>query len=233
MGKFLTLLKNSVKPMIDEGSPIALEATIDGIVGQIASGLVSFKLSYQQKRFEENTKAALSSLFQRSRRLERRFDELSEEFLNYIQDKALPITLDYAIEEREQEKIELIINGLESIVEMASEDSLVLTYNDVLKELRLNEVRALLAYDLRRVPERRALDLSLALDRSPEGRERYRQIQGLDAYIDGKLLRLNLLEAFAEAGEVIGTPQAQKKRLTQFGKNFIDFFKIDYSNSGD
>jgi len=236
MGQGLVrILKSSLEPLTGEGTKIALEATMDGILGQVAAGLVSFRLSYKQKRFEENTKTAIVSMMRRERRLEQKLSDISEQMENFIRDKALPITFDFSIDETESQKIELIVNGLESVIEKEiSDEGIILTYNDVLSELRLNEVARLLFFDKRSMPERLELDLSrlsLAMDETKDGRRQYQQLQGHDSYIDSKLQRLHLIETVVDAGsfnDEAPEPSGERK-LTTFGLNFIDFFKINKS----
>jgi hypothetical protein len=224
--KLFGIVKGNIEPLLEEGVPIALEAALDGIIGQMASGLVSFRLSFKQRKFEENTKIALSSLNQKASSLERKLENLSEDFYNFINTRALPLTFDYAIEENEVEKIELIINGLETIIEeMISEEEIILTYNDVLRELRYSEIVHLLKYDPR--SERMTLDLSminLAMDRSGEAKRKYAQRKGHENYVTNKLERLNLIETIIIDGGSF--PEIKKQSLTDFGRNFLNFFKV-------
>ncbi|OUB10633.1 hypothetical protein BK708_30270 [Bacillus thuringiensis serovar yunnanensis] len=64
---------------------------------------------------------------------------------NYISERIFPIVLADLIEEHEDAKIKLILNGFENVfVEEKSEESIVINYYDTLRNLRYKDVRRLL-----------------------------------------------------------------------------------------
>lgn len=232
MSKFF---KRLVEPLIDAGGGQLLEATIDGLLGQVASGLVSFKLSYKQKRFEENTKLALVALYQRQQRIEARLDSLPADCVDFVANTAFPLTFDYVIDESESEKIELLINGFESVIEnKIKNQSIILTYNDVLKELRFDEIKELLRFDHRNpdskldMSELKELFSSLD-DNSSEARTVRLQRKGYKSYVYKKLERLHLIETVTIEDKGNYTESKGEVRLTDFGRNLVDHFKIRYS----
>ncbi|PFA26063.1 hypothetical protein [Bacillus thuringiensis] len=91
-------------------------------------------------------------------RLERRMKEHSDQLkvigqlsksstlaANYISERIFPIVLADLIEEHEDAKIKLILNGFENVfIEEKSEESIVINYYDTLRNLRYKDVRRLL-----------------------------------------------------------------------------------------
>ncbi|GMK38803.1 hypothetical protein PCCS19_18570 [Paenibacillus sp. CCS19] len=226
--KLIAMIKDNFQPLSEEGLPLILEASIDGVLGQIASGLVSFRLSYKQRKFEENTTQALKSLLKRTRKLDAKLDNLTDEVRHNIAARVLPITFDYVQDELELEKIEFIINGFESAVEgMITEESVIIAYHDVLKELRMAEIRKLIEFDLRNINRELNINLDLIMDRSREGRRTQSTVSGYEKYVESKLTQIGLIHKEFEggivAGEGVGRPVT---RLTEFGKNLLDYFKM-------
>lgn len=130
------------------------------------------------------------------------FKEHEEKF---IQEKTLPLILKNAIQEEQEEKIRIMVNGFESIIydSMYEEDDLY-EYYDVLKSLRYKEIARMLQL----------------YDRGFQDQETYNtgnfEFVGTSReYIDNKLVRLGL-----------GTfGPHEDTRPTQFGERFIHFFR--------
>lgn len=170
---------------------------------------------------------------------------LDSNFQQFIRERVFPLVIENIYEETQEEKIGVIFNGLTGVIKnkIADED-LIITYFDVLNELRIAEIQHLFSnYDVR---NRAKIDMSfldLALDRTREGRKKYAELQGLKNYVDNKLLRLGILR-YKQGNDNTYSyeymiPSYKPKTednddrkwildqyfLSDFGKQFIAFFE--------
>jgi hypothetical protein len=159
-------------------------------------------------------------------RLERRFKEHDEQLkriakLNansalssdYAKERIFPIVFEDLIEEHEDAKINLILNGFENVfIEENSNESLVINYYDTLRELRYSDIKRLLyltghieSYPLHPVDS----------DDSAMVRN-----------IDAKLERLNLIARPIKVGQFTGgefdTVKSEVKQ-TMYVSRFLNF----------
>jgi hypothetical protein len=219
MKRLKGIIKENLDTGLEIGMDLAAETVIDGILGQIASGLVTAKLSYKQKRFEENVTLALNELKKRVERIEK---ALNDDNYQFVQNNLFPIMFDYVIEESEKEKISIIINGFENAMQSKynNDEQLIRTYFDILKELRINELMFFIEnYD----PDKRELELKPPfLPLTKEDKIRYAQIKGYQSYVNNKLERLGLIKLVAYGEEEVFSPVSP---ITQLGYNFLNFFR--------
>lgn len=206
---------------IESGSTLhgLIESSLEvvPIIGKIHN---SYKMMRLQKRVTENEKrlTALSiTMYENENKL------LNE----FIRERAFPIVLDELLGEHEEEKIDLVINGLEYMYnESITELSKILVYFDVLRELRVEELKKLITFsDHYQRYWRPKLDLNLFSREDREGRKKYRENQGYKAYIDNHLETLGLTTKKDIASEYKETI-SHELILTEFGKNFIEFFEL-------
>lgn len=210
------IMKENLGIVVEQGSNIAIEAAVDGIVGTFASGIVSAKYSYKQRKHEENVQAAIDKINARMDQLE---SGVTDDNYEYVNRNIFPMMWDYVIDEDEREKIELIINGFESAIEDSDlDEELTRTYFDILKSLRLNELRFLLEKRAtkRGVPKVNRWDFAV----TREVKARVSREEGFDSYIVNKLERLGLVKVV-----ILGKTNTNQLPLTNFGENFLMFFK--------
>jgi hypothetical protein len=209
--------------VVEEGTPMALEMIFDGIVGQIASGVVTAKLSYRQKQQQKNMEIAFRELQRTKEELNAKIAQLSDEVYSFINDRVFPLIFDYVIDEQQEEKISLIINGFHSVIEdQITDEEIILTYFDVLKNLRAAEISFFMKTYF---PDYSQLDmdrLRLAMDTSPSGRKRYQTIESYKAYVNNKLEQLGLIQTMYVVESESAT---DRDVVTDFGKGFVAFFK--------
>lgn len=134
-----------------EYSAETIKKTVEGMLSDVAvdigssmvPGLVAAVQNYKRRRFEKNIGKLVEELSGRVEIINANLEKKSDE-----QRKKLEILfqylLDYVIDEKQEEKIELMVNGFVKVteVENPSED-FVLTYYDVLQELRLVDIAVL------------------------------------------------------------------------------------------
>lgn len=106
----------------------------------VIPGLSGAVQSYKRLRFEENMKEVARQLNLRSDQIQSNLDQMNSEHREKI-DLLFHYVLDAAIDEQQNEKIEYMVNGFVRITEHESiSEDFVLTYYDVLKELRLVDI---------------------------------------------------------------------------------------------
>lgn len=181
--------------------------------------------AYKMRRLQKRVSQHEEKLKQLSITMHENGNKLLDEF---IRQKAFPIVLDEMLSEHEEEKIDLVINGLEyTYKEEITEVSKLLVYFDVLRELRVEELKKLLTHSehYKRHWEP-TLKMSLVHPDDREGIKKQREVQGLKAYIDNHLATLGLTTT-KEITEEYGLETISREIvLTEFGEHFIDFFDL-------
>ncbi|WP_338447752.1 hypothetical protein R4Z09_16010 [Niallia oryzisoli] len=138
----------------------------------------------------------------------------------FIQEKALPLIFNNIIEEDQEEKVRILTNGFESIIHdsMYEEDRLY-QYYDVFKNLRKTEIARLQQI----YNEENQDQVTFTMGNF--------SFDGISIdYIDNKLERQGLIRSqlIIDGGDFSDLnyePERPKKHITQFGKDFIKFFR--------
>lgn len=116
--------------LVDTGASL-----IPGVSGAISS--------YKRSRFERNIRNFTDELYTKIEEIRINLENKTEEQKNKI-DQLLSYVMDYVIDEQQADKIKFMVNGFVNITEheQVTED-FVLTYYDVLKELRMVDISVL------------------------------------------------------------------------------------------
>ena len=167
--------------------------------------------------------------FMKIRRLETRINEHQQQLsrisklnastsmaADYVQQRIFPIVLESLIEEHEDAKINLILNGFENVfIEEKSNESVVINFFDTLRELRYMDIK-------------RFLYLADVLDEflfESQGSEE----SSVTRNIDKKLQNLGLV-GFRSTGYFSGGEQSLAKdnvRINPYGIAFLNFITIN------
>ncbi|POZ56226.1 hypothetical protein LYSIN_01009 [Lysinibacillus sphaericus] len=136
--KFKQLVLEPLGVAAEPGAIMAIDILVDTVLGTFASGLYATKSSYQFKQLEKNIRVAIEELCNRIEKLEQYItDENKEIFENQL----LPTFWDFVIEEKESEKIQLFVNGLESTLTKEQIDmEMMYVYFDTLKQMRIKDI---------------------------------------------------------------------------------------------
>jgi len=143
--------------VLDVGSETLADVTKESITGLLGEmiidtgaslipGLSGAFSSYKRVRFEKNTKHFAEELALRIDEIRLNLEKKTDDQKQKI-DKLFEYIMDYVIDEQQEEKIKYIVNGFVRLTEheSATED-FVLTYYDVLKELRILDISVLRVY---------------------------------------------------------------------------------------
>jgi|LGVF01.2.fsa_nt_gb hypothetical protein len=84
---------------------VVSELLLEGVAGAIIPGFTSVVMNVKQKRYERNINRLLAELQTKFDRMSLRFDEVSE------------LIIDYISEERDEDKIEYIVNGITNLID--------------------------------------------------------------------------------------------------------------------
>lgn len=227
----LMKLSNKEKEIIiDKGLEISLGVMLDGALGQIAPGLVAVKSSYKQLKSEKRIAIALQEMVKRQEQFELALSKLSHGDITYYENEIFSHVLDITEQETQKEKIKLIINGFETILEnnILDEDK-IFTYYDVLKELRLMEIRRLFQHTSKYLEFKRAnaiKNFRIKLERDEAEVEK----QHFENYIDNKLDKLGLIGGGVRVESEIRDYDGM---VTPFGKRFLNFIKFEFAYLND
>lgn len=130
---------------------IAGELLVDTLGSLIPGGSGAIQ-SYKRTRFENNIKAFTEELHSKVEAIRINLESKSDKQKLQI-DQLFQYVLDYVIDEQQEEKIHYMVNGFVNITkhEYVSTD-FVLTYYDVLKELRMIDLAVLkFMYNIRHI----------------------------------------------------------------------------------
>lgn len=221
---------------------------LNSAVGAISPRVGSVMIAYQQKRWERNWEKYIRTIYEKQEFFNERLNKLEEEQRNNFKNKLFPLVSDYVQNEKQEEKIQLVVNGLVNIASgVNAQDDIVLLYYDTLEQLSLLDIRILRIYKPRYY-ENEDQDNIFTIMR--EFNMENSQIN----MIKGKLVKLGLISSKNEEkmGENIeniikyleGISQRKKNiklkkmntinrsdsyKITSFGLKFIDFFTEVYA----
>lgn len=146
--------ENSITTAIDMASKAGVEvakSVIPSLLGDIVvdtaasllPGVSGVYNGVKRARIERNLKLFSEKLSLRIEELQRNFEQLDKEQKEKV-DEIFGYITDYVVEEKQQEKIEYMVNGFVKLTEhdQITED-FVLTYYDVLNELRMVDLSTL------------------------------------------------------------------------------------------
>ncbi|GEC93307.1 hypothetical protein [Brevibacillus brevis] len=214
---------------IEEGS--AGELLFDQVTSIGASAIPFGSAALNAYKFYRLNKR-LNDHLAELRQINAKVQKLEESHKELVTQKAFPLIMESLNNEQEEEKIKIILNGLENTVNRSDvEESMIRAYYDVLNTLRINEILHLMKFDKRAANESNkdfVEYMELLLDRTSEGRNRLDEVEGYKTYVEQKLEQQGLIIKPRTWGALSGerVPYDDSKiSLSKFGENFIDFFK--------
>lgn len=221
-------IKNRIEYTVDiglsGGASILGGLLTDTIVGQVAPGVMTSYLSYKQKRSEKNILLALDELNKRVSNIENHLKRLNENEIEFIKHRVFPEIFDFIINEQQEEKIEFIVNGLENIIiYKLNDEDLILTYLDVLHEIRMFDIRELININNNKIESMEDTKESTDIN----------ETEAVYKHIYLKLQKYNLV-TFPQLVDELGgdefTISRNRLKVSVFGRNFINFINC-YKNS--
>ena len=123
-------------------------------------------LSYKQKKLEKNYELYISKIVENQDAINARLEKLEEEKKKEIQSNYFGLIADYASQEKQQEKMNYIVNGFINVTgNVLSQEDTILMYYDTLEQLTILDLRVLRLYiacdeDVQTIMEDYKLDYS-------------------------------------------------------------------------
>ncbi|RKQ28661.1 hypothetical protein [Oceanobacillus halophilus] len=198
---------NEINPVLGTSMEVAFE-----FIPYVGKAISSIKTHRLTKRVKEHSK-----------QLERIAKLHSSERLSagYINERIFPIVLESLIEEHEDAKINLILNGFENVfIEKKTNESMVINYFDTLRDLRYMDVKRL--YYLADITD----EFSFGTQDEEE--------RAVTRNIDKKLQNFGFfgLESIAFG---VGEQEVTKDnvRIYPYGERFLNFITVHLDESGD
>ena len=226
-------MNEKIKEKIKDNFDTALEGGVtllggllsEALIGQIAPGVVTTYLSYKQKRSEKMILRAIEEINNQMDVFEANLQKLSGDQLKFIKETALPFILDNIIDEEQEEKIVFIINAFGNIIDYKiTDEDMVLTYFDILKNLRMMDIRILIG-----------INQSKSASTSEESKLSEEELQKVDIsdavknHILRKLKHYNLIyiaETLIDLGGDESIIKDDRLDISVLGKGFLDFFRM-------
>lgn len=221
------------------------ELFLDGVIGTIAPSVVTTYIAYRQKRQEKMYEEFMLQTKEKIEVLENRLRNLSENKYYEFKEKFFGMVSDYVFQEIQEEKIKYIVNGLINIASLPDiKEDFILTYYDILKELRLRDIAILKFYadknnffDNERTWNDVCTELNINYDEYKSIREKLNRVGLLttkrDLQIDNLYDNILNIQEFLEKSskgkkcDIKRFKKIDKKdsfQISKFGKEFINFF---------
>lgn len=179
----LSVGSNTAANIAKESIPSMAGDMLVDTVSSLVPGVSGAVQSYKRVRFEQNIKTFTEELYSKIEEVRLNLESKTFEQKKQI-DQLFQYVLDYVIDEQQEEKIQYMVNGFLNITEHDHvSNDFILTYYDVLRELRMVDISVLrLMYTSR-----------YAFDQ--ESRETFRDIMGRHgiSYEQYEAVRRNLL----------------------------------------
>jgi hypothetical protein len=139
----LTVGSDTTAEVIKASTTSFFEDLLIDTASSLIPGISGAVQGYKRARFEKNITAFARELSLKIEEFRKNWESKNEEQKKKI-DQLFSFIMDYVIDEQQEEKIQYIVNGFINITnhENVTED-FVLTYYDVLKELRMIDIAVL------------------------------------------------------------------------------------------
>lgn len=237
--------------LAEDAIPVLAEEMLKGTVIETASGAVSMispriggiMIAYQQRRWERNWEKYVSAIYEKQDALNERLEKLDDEMRQKFRQNFFPLVSDFVPNEKQEEKIEMIVNGLINIASgVNGQDDIILMYYETLDQLSLLDLRILKLYIPVYIGEERddsiwnvmqecQIDDSQArlvrakLDRlglihSRNEEKVNENIENVIKYVDD----ISKGKKNAKLKRIKNVPKSESYKITSFGMKFIRFF---------
>ncbi|WP_271814156.1 hypothetical protein [Clostridium beijerinckii] len=214
--------KDNFDIALNGGASLLGDCLSNVLLAHVAPGIVTTYLSYKQKRTEKMIMSTLDEFKDRINKIEEQLKNMEGNEFDFVKNTAFPIMADFIIDEPQEEKIKFIVNGIESIVTYRiTDEDLILTYFDVLHDLRVIDIKELLDINNFKSESNQVYVSSSQINESEAVRKHiYKKLEKYDLILVTRLI-----------GEVEGdefTISKNRAKISSFGKNFIRFItKLD------
>ena len=138
----------------------AVEATTD-LISFASPRIGGLVLAYKQKRWERNWEYYLKLIIDKQDDFNNRLEKLEQSQKDNILKKYFPLISDYVGDEKQQEKIDYIVNGFLNVsAGINHQEDTIIMYYDTLQELSLLDIRVLNCYASNYVGEEKRESIS-------------------------------------------------------------------------
>lgn len=228
---------------------VVSELFLEGTAGALIPGLTSVLGNIRTKRLERNLMLFIKNLQSDIESLNLKYIEISEKSKEKFKEDFSEMIIDYIADERDEEKIKYITNGIKNLLDDNKNFDNTSLYFDTLRNLRSIDILILKKYDYRdqdyffsnihEIIE----PLNIDFDEFKFIREKLLRNGLLESNFDTEqsdinevLLELSKYLKEIEKGKKITLPNKIKNikvkknetiKLSKFGRTFIDFFTGD------
>ncbi|MDA2110294.1 hypothetical protein PDN20_14735 [Bacillus cereus] len=210
---------------VEEGSNVELVFDNIGSVAPYISGAItSHRINRLKKRLEEHQERLMV--------IESKLQRKDATFNEFLKQKAFPIILEDIMNDAQDEKVKFLFNGFENIIDQEIKDeNRIIAYCDILRELRLDDIKKLLTFTGEyRYNITGKLNNLLSVSASQEEIKKHYENQAYKKYIQNRLERMGLLGIVASPGknnmESIQNIAKSEIGISTFGRHLIEFFDL-------
>lgn len=210
---------------VEEGSNVEyVFDNIGSVAPYISGAITSHRINRLKKRIEEHQERIIA--------IEDKIQRLDKAFNEFLKQKAFPIILEDIMNDAQDEKVEFLFNGFENIIDQEIKDeNRIIAYCDVLRELRVDDIKKLLTYTREyRYNVTGKLNNFLSVSASQEEIKKHYENQAYKKNIQNRLERMGLLGIVAspekdnmESIQNVANPEIG---INAFGRHLIDFFDL-------
>jgi bifunctional DNA-binding transcriptional regulator/antitoxin component of YhaV-PrlF toxin-antitoxin module len=235
-------LSHTLKEMmgISPGSQLEfIFESVSQVAPYVGKVITAYKIHRLEKRFKEHET--------RIKNIQQKIEWLSPELIEFVKGRVFPFVLEDLLNEAQDQKVEFILNGFEVVIEKEfTEEDKIISYFDILRQLRVDELMSLLNYDYEyfRMMEEKRKNIGLSNEADVK-----KIIDGYYTYINSRLSSFGLVarndkDAYGELIDYIEQKfngndrfsfgsksrvlwsmenRIEDYKLTKFGQDFINF----------
>lgn len=137
-------LNDIVEILVEPTVNVASSLLFEGILSQIIPGATTTIMSYKQKRLEKMIEKFISELKNRQDEIEEKLSKLDVDKIDAIREIYFPIVIDHVIDNNQEEKIEIIVNGFVNIISSELiDENIISNYFEALKNINVLDIKVL------------------------------------------------------------------------------------------
>ncbi len=121
---------------------------LGAILGAAAPRVNGVFLSYKQHRFERNITGMVKNLSEKVDNLESNYSKLDDNVKELYQTQGVEMLLDNIIDERQEEKVKLNVNGFVSLMTNEANENIMQYFFDTLADLTILDIDTLRMYSM-------------------------------------------------------------------------------------
>lgn len=245
------LVEDAVPALAKEMLRGTVVEAASGAIGMISPRIGGVMVAYQQRRWERNWEKYIQLIYERQEMFNERLNGLENSDRLNFKEKAFPLVSDFVQNEKQEEKIEMIVNGLINISNgINGQEDIILMFYETLEQLSLLDLRILKLYIPQYIDQERDDNIWKLMEECGIDDSQARMVKeklehlGLLQSQNEKKINDNIENVIQYVEDISkgkknpklkhikSVTKSETYKITSFGIKFINFFTKIYENGG-